>query len=685
MPGLNAPCPCGSGKKFKRCHGAQQQQAPAVAVGQSPQHLLEQARALRTQGQTNAALVLLRQLPAGAARYDLEVEILQQQGRAGIEKAKKILLKWQRCDISNPDPVFRLMHIAWQQKKPAVALKMLAVLKQRPHQLNEYYRAVALHLAGQLEASLPYYQQAVAKTLHTDLSALELELEAAIQLYETAAGEYPGSQRLDEASLIDAQAEYQILRKAVVNWWQGKPDLSGLNSEKLKRYINAIYNLGCRDQSCYGRGQAALAHFQMVLDIQAGHLLARANWLFTQNYLPGISTSTSAAAHFDMGRIVRHQLGPPKHDFKPAPLNGRRLRIAYLSADFRKHSVAYFITPVLESHNQQQVKVYAYYNNRNYDSWTERAQRAVDVFRPVAELSDSALYQQILADRIDILIDLSGYSRGHRIAVLGRRAAPVQINWIGYPNTSGLDVMDYRIVDSITDPEPTAETLCSEKLLRLPGVFSVYTPPDKLPPAASPGSSGQDFVFGSFNNMLKLNLPLLELWSEILAAVPEARLLIKNGLVDRATARGDLLSDLQAVGIDLARVELLGRVESSSEHLSCHAQADLLLDSFPYNGTTTNCDSFIMGVPVLTLAGDAHISRVTSSQLSALGLEDFIASSKSDYVSKAIAFAKNPEQLGRLSSNLRQRMQQSPLMDAAKLTAELETLLLQTWVQYTSA
>ncbi len=684
MTSLNAQCPCGSGKKFKRCHGKSQARTGPVAVGgKSPQQLLEQARGLRAYGQLDAALRLARQLPPGAARFDLEVEILQQLGGEDLIKAGKILSKWQHSDSTNPDPVFRRMVMAWQQGDPEAALKLAADLDNRPHQLNEYYRAVALQKAGQLEASMNLYRVAVSKNLAIDLTPEELNLEAAIQMYDTAVGKYPGSDSIDEEALRDAGLEYLQLFRAVDDWWQNKPRTSSLSAAQLNRYITAIYNLGCRDQSCYGRAGAALEHFERVLKLDGGHLLAQTNRLFTQNYLPQ-TPAGSASEHFAAGRTIRQQLGAAKNDFKPAALAGRRLRIGYLSADFRKHSVAYFITPVLESHQQQQFEIFAYYNQHQKDAWTERIQKAVDIFRPVADLSDSDLYQQILDDRIDILIDLNGYSRGHRVAVLALRAAPIQMHWIGYPNTSGLDVMDYRIVDQITDPSPSAEQLCSEKLLRLPDIFSVYTAPTNLPEPATPGASGRAFVFASFNHMLKLNRPLLELWSEILEAIPEARLLIKNGLVDSRTARADLTADLKLTGIDIDRVELVGRVPSSTDHLACYRQADLLLDSFPYNGTTTNCDSFIMGVPVLTVLGDSHISRVTASQLTALDLQEFIAVDKSDYVAKAIAFARNPAKLGQLSLNLRQRMQQSALMDAEKLTRELETLLLQSWVQYES-
>ncbi len=680
MSSLSAPCPCGSGKEFKRCHGNTQS---AAVSDQSPQQLLEQARALAERGQLEAALRQLRQLPSAPARYDLEVKLLQQQGVAGLAKAEKILIKWQQSDRRNPDPVYRRMVIAWQQAKPERALVLADELRSRPHKLASYYSAVALQLNGKLDAAMAAYRLAVEQNLSVELNQQELELETAIQMYDTAAGQYPGTLGSTESALIDAEAEYEILLQAARQWWQDNPDPAALNVEQKERYANAFYNLGCRDQACYGRSEKAIAHFETVLEIQAGHLLAQTNRLFVLNYLAQLKPDEGAEAHFAAGKAISQQLGQVKDDFNPAQLDGRRLRVGYISADFRKHSVAYFISPVLEAHDHERFEIFAYYNERIEDDWTRRIQKTVDVFRPVADLGDSALYQQILADRIDILIDLNGYSRGHRLGVLGRRAAPVQINWIGYPNTSGLDVMDYRLVDAITDPVG-ADSLCSEKLLRLSDCFSVYTPPEDLPEPASPGECHGEFVFGSFNHMLKINRPLLETWTEILKGAPNSRLLIKNGLVERRTARRDLLADLDAVGIDITRVELLGRVASSRDHLACYRKVDLLLDSFPYNGTTTNCDSFIMGVPVLTIAGNSHISRVTASQLSSLGLPEFIADDRDDYINRALEFTRNPERLAELSSGLRERMQSSPLMDAEGLTAQVESLYLQSWYQYTN-
>lgn len=679
MTSLNAPCPCGSGKKFKRCHGKTR---TVTSASQTPQQLLELARALAERGQADAALRQLRQLPPAPARYDLEVKLLQQQGRPGQAKAENILLKWQQSDLRNPDPVYRRMQAAWQQGKFEQALIVAEDLSSRPHKLVEYYHAVALQLAGKLDAAMAAYSRAVGNHLTAGLTPVEQVFEAAIQMYDTAAGQYPGNKINTEAALIDAEAEYAILRQAAENWWSGQPDLSSLSPAQFNRYTNAMYNLGCRDQDCYGRADEAIKYFERVLSMQSGHLFARTNWCFLHNYRADISTAENAAAHLDTGRILSEQLAPAKTDFNPAPLNNRRLRIAYISADFHKHSVAYFITPVLESHDRERFEVFVYHNNAIEDGWTRRARLAVDKYRNVAGLGDTALYQQILADRIDILIDLSGYSRGNRIAVLGRRAAPLQMSWIGYPNTSGLKVMDYRLVDAVTDPQPAADALCSEKLLRLPRVFSVYTPPQDLPPAATPGSGKNGFVFASFNHLLKLNRPLLKTWSAILAAAPDSRLLIKSQLLDRMTARRDLLADLDSVGITADRVELLGRVADSRDHLACYRQADLLLDSFPYNGTTTNCDSYIMGVPVLTITGDSHVSRVTASQLTALGLPEFIAADRDDYIERAVDFARYPQILAELSHDLRARMQKSPLMDAPGLTAEVESLYLQSWLQY---
>jgi predicted O-linked N-acetylglucosamine transferase (SPINDLY family) len=359
----------------------------------------------------------------------------------------------------------------------------------------------------------------------------------------------------------------------------------------------------------------------------------------------------------------------------------RVLRIAYLSSDFCRHSVVHFITPVLEAHNRESVQVHAYYTGRNRDKWTQRVATAVDQFHLVGRMTDRELHQKIVQDQIDILVDLNGFTRGHRVEVLMRRAAPVQVSWIGYPGSTGLDVMDYRIVDKLTDMEPEAANFSSEKLLYMDPVFSVYLPDSELPDIApeTPALKNGFVTFGSFNALPKLNPQLLKMWGKILSRVDGSKLLIKNKMLDQPSVRRDISEALTAVGIDEQRQILLGRTDPAKDHMKTYQRVDLCLDSYPYNGTTTNCDSFVMGVPVLTLTGDRHASRVTTSQLNSLGLDMLIAADRDQYVNTAVRLALDTALLNGVREGLRERLQESALMDYQGFTRQLEAKYRDIW------
>jgi predicted O-linked N-acetylglucosamine transferase (SPINDLY family) len=240
--------------------------------------------------------------------------------------------------------------------------------------------------------------------------------------------------------------------------------------------------------------------------------------------------------------------------------------------------------------------------------------------------------------------------------------------------------VDYRIVDEVTDPRDDAGELCSEKLLYMPSAFSVYQPGGSLPAVAPPPSLKSGYItFGSFNSMAKLNTALLHTWAEILQGVKGSRLLLKNIALGYAAPRQEVLAALAQLGINAGRVELLGVVADKQSHLETYARVDISLDSFPYNGTTTTCESLIMGVPVVSRAGKDHRSRVGASLLAALGLQSLVESSASGYIQAAIGLAGNPAQLVALRTGLRQRMLSSPLMDASGFARELESRLMQCW------
>jgi protein O-GlcNAc transferase len=364
-------------------------------------------------------------------------------------------------------------------------------------------------------------------------------------------------------------------------------------------------------------------------------------------------------------------------------LQDRRLRVGYVSPDFRRHSVAYFIEPVLMSHNRETFAVFCYGNVQRPDYVTKRIQYSAECWRNIQGLSDEEAAELIREDEIDILIDLAGHTSGNRMLLFARKPAPVQVNWIGYPTTTGLSAMDYKIVDSYTDPPGMTEQFYTEQLLRLPESFLCYLPERESPEVSPvPLFTAGHITFGSFNNFAKMSPEVVEAWADILKAVPDSHIILKSHCFSDEGTRRYALELFARHGIEKERVELLLFEPSVQTHLSLYSRIDIGLDTFPYNGTTTTCEALWMGVPVVTLAGGTHASRVGMSLLSHVGLEKFVARTHADYVKKAVDFAHDPDKLQLLRGQLRNMMFHSPLTDAKRFTLHLEHCYRQVWEKW---
>jgi predicted O-linked N-acetylglucosamine transferase (SPINDLY family) len=397
--------------------------------------------------------------------------------------------------------------------------------------------------------------------------------------------------------------------------------------------------------------------------------------LIALHYLPDFSPDDLFALHVRIGRELSEGL-PPAADFSNRRDPERRLRVGYLSADFRQHSVAHFILPVLRSHERSVVEVFCYSDVVSPDAITERAQSLVDAWRPTSGLSDESLARAIREDGIDVLVDLSGHMF-NRLGVFARRAAPVQVTYLGYPNTTGLPAMDYRLTDSFADPAGEADARATEKLLRLDPCAWCYEPVE-VGPQVAPAKTGP-ITFCSFNVLAKASAPAMETWARILLQVPGSRLSVKTISLDDPTARQGFVREMQRLGVEPSRLELRGFLAEARAHLAAYAEVDIALDPFPYNGTTTTCEALWMGVPVVALAGRAHVGRVGVSLLNAVGLAELVASDHDDYVRIAVALANDRRRLAELRAGLRERMLASPLMDAAGFCRRLEAAYREMW------
>ncbi len=394
------------------------------------------------------------------------------------------------------------------------------------------------------------------------------------------------------------------------------------------------------------------------------------------NYSEHWSSREIYDAHVEWGRRF------PKAEPMPIPSSRRtvshRIRVGYLSPDFRQHPVSYFIEPVLRYHNRDRFEIFCYHSDEREDRVTTRLRGCVKNWRPVGGASDTELENVLRKDDLDILVELSGHTDGHRLAVLARRVAPIQVTYLGYPNTTGLATIDYRLTDRRADPPGESDELHSEKLVRLPKTFLCYSPPETGGDSGvMPFRRNSYITFCSFNNFRKISPTCISLWGRVLSRVPNSKLLIKTFGLQEPGLRATLLEQLRHAGVGSDRVTFAAPTRSHRDHMEAYGEADIALDTFPYNGTTTTLDALWMGVPVITLAGDRHASRVGLSILSTVELTEFAARTPDEYVAAAIALAGNPDKLEQLRGSLRERLASSPLTDGGAFTADLENAYLE--------
>ena len=444
----------------------------------------------------------------------------------------------------------------------------------------------------------------------------------------------------------------------------------------------ALNNLGnvLKEQ---GHVHDAEALCKKAFELQPDLYEAYSNFLLFMNYNVSNDAQTIFSEHLRLGRQVSKPF--PAHPFTLSNdlSPDRTLRIGYVSPDFRTHSVAYYSEPVIREHNPSLFRVFCYTNSDIEDEVTKRIKNYTDHWRDITRLNDDEAAKLILEDDIDILVDLAGHTGNNRMLLFARKPAPIQVTWIGYPATTGLSAMDYKIVDSYTDPPGVTEQFYTERLIRMPQSFLCYLPSADCPQITDlPAPSAGKMCFGSFNNFSKVSPVTAKLWASILQAVPNATLLLKAKCFSDEQTRRYAKDMLSHEGIDSGRIELIPWEISSRSHLSLYQRVDIALDTYPYHGTTTTCEALWMGVPVITLAGSTHASRVGVSLLSNVGLPELIAKTPEEYVSKAVALAHDLEKLKSLRTSLRDMLLHSPLTDAKRVTHHLEKAYRNMWTTW---
>jgi len=465
--------------------------------------------------------------------------------------------------------------------------------------------------------------------------------------------------------------------------------LCGREHEALACHERALVADPKYAKARFGRAQAlqqlhriaeAVDEYDRFLAVEPQHHEARSYRLFALQYLDGVTRERMFEEHRAFGRTA----GLPA---LPAPVRhadpARRLRIAFLSPDLRSHSVAYFIEPLLRHLDREQFEVWLYHDHFCEDAVSQRLKAIASGWRNFVGQPAPAVAAAIRADAPDLIVDLAGHTGLNRLPLLARRLAPVQVTYLGYPNTTGLPAMDHRFTDETADPSGEADAFASERLVRFAPVAWAYQPSGDAPPVAPPPCVAAGAVtFGCFNNPAKITDATLARWGRVLEAVPGSRLRLKGAGFSHPTTRARYEMRLAHGGVAASRVDLLERTPDALSHLALYESIDLAFDTFPYHGTTTTCEALWMGVPVVTLTGREHRSRVGTSLLAAVGHPEWCAGDEDEFVRVATALARDPVRLAALRTSLRGEMAASPLLDHPGQAAKFGAALRACWAAW---
>lgn len=678
--------------------------------------LFEKAVQFHRAGQTDRAERLYRRVLAqtpehGDALFLLSVLAIES---GQLEEAAALLERAVRVAPNNGFYLSSLggVYRSLGRRREAIGALLMAVARKPDFAEAVYNLALSFEEQGDLDAAAECYQR--ARDLDPSLSQAADRL-ASLSGKRDALGSGLGSAArrspesgMSAAELLAALAE--TLRLA------GLPDdAAAWYRVALKlnpRMANAETALGAIHANA-GRFDEAIGNFRRALAIdenfhqarsylataldEAGFLdetqatyrqavalcpqdpFAHSALLFNMPFWPNVTASDILAeARTWNARHARPLAAqaPPHENERSAE---RRLRIGYVSPDFQTHVQSLFTIPLLQNHDHQQFEIFCYSSADKRTDLTERISGYADAFREVGALDDAALAEVIRQDRIDILVDLTMHMTGCRLLAFARRPAPVQLCWLAYPGTTGLETMDYRLSDPFLDPPGANTEVYSEETIRLPDSFWCYDPLTDVPDvSALPALTDGRITFGCLNHFRKVNDDVLRLWTTVLTAVPKSRLML---LAPAGSARDRVRSIFEAAGIELARIEFVDRC-GRLDYLRRYCEIDLCLDTFPSNGHTTSLDALWMGVPTVTLACEAVVGRAGLCQAMNLALPELVATTPEQYVRLTSALAGDLERLAELRRTLRDRLKQSPLMDGPRFARNLESVYRDVWRRF---
>lgn len=570
---------------------------------------------------------------------------------------------------------------AYQQQQMDEAVRLLT----KAQALNPRHAGCAMHCGLALAAlrRLPEAEAHLRRAVATDPQCAEA--------WENLAYGLKLRDHLSEA--IACHEKVALLNPNYARGWYNfglTLSFAGRSDEALRCHERALEADPRFVTARFGRAQAlkqlnrtaeAVADYDLYLAAEPQAHEARSSRLLALHSLAGVTREQLYADHVAFGVAVGQ---PPPQPLRNSPEPGRKLRVALLSPDFREHSCAYFIEPILRHLDRRDFELFLYHDHFREDAVTARFRALADGWRNFVGQPDDAVEAAIRTDAPDILVDLAGHSgMTSRLPLFARRLAPVQVTYLGYPDTTGLPAMDYRLTDAIADPGEDADRFATERLVRFAPTAWCYAPPADSPAVApAPCRQRGHVTFGCFNNPAKITDAMIALWARVLHAVPHARIRLKGAGLEQAAQRAGFAARFAPHGLGADRWEFSGWTATNAEHLACYREVDIALDTAPYNGTTTTCEALWMGVPVISLKGDRHVARVGASLLASAGHPEWAVATADAYVERAVALAADPGRLDEIRQKLRDDLRGGPLLDHAGQARAFGEALRATWTAW---
>lgn len=569
---------------------------------------------------------------------------LHQQGK--LREAEAVYREVLSREPNNPDALHLLGVIATQVKQYEAAVQLIeAAIRNRPT-VAFYYNNLGNAYRGLVRRKDAYDAYGRALQLQPDY------VEARINR---------GTTLREQAMFAEAVAEYEIAAKT-----QPAIACSGLAT-------------ALNDQ---GRVEESIAAYRRAVALDPTHSDSHSNLLYELHFSDRVEPQQLFEEHVKWAKqhadALTNAARPHSNDRSP----DRRLRVGYVSGDFRDHPVGRFLWPMIEHRDQQRFEIVCFSNVERQDAFTAEYRASVDEWHDTAGLDDATFAEFIRERKIDILVDLAGHTSGGRMQLFARKPAPVQITYLGYPDTTGMRAIDVRITDALADPEG-AESRHAERVERIEGCFLCYPLRCATAPISDlPAKSNGHLTFGSFNNLAKISPTTIQLWKSVLETLPTAKMIIKTTSMGDVPTRDIAARRFASQGLPMDRVTLLGPRDSQDQHLDTYRAIDVALDTYPYNGTTTTCEALAMGIPVVSFVGQHHASRVGLSILTAAGHPEWCTDDSSRFAGIACAFAEDLDKLEQHRATMRQTLAQSTLCNEKGFAAKIETIYRESWTRW---